>query len=551
MKSVRNSPAKLFLYLFAIVLSSGAIARGIDTDWGAVLIHKVPVEITEYQFAEGKIYRPITAQSLNERPAILLINALNPDNEALSSLASELARRGFVALSIDLSIQGDSVESTRNNLMEILSAGFQFLESQSFVLKDYIGLAAYSIPTLDQPAEKFIQENFRSVVFIASAPNLLSDYQNVENEPYLLRINSPFDEYQNYRIDQTASSDEQFFAIHPFAPIDSKVISQTLNRFHQTLKISNDSPLWFDAGKQLSTLREISLSVGFVALLLTLIPLSQMIGKKHLLEMPSEHSKKDINPKPFSFSRQIGGSFCGFLLLLITYWIFLRFSQRAEDQLNVSDGIVIWAGTASFIMLVSGFFSKKGTLRKQQLKFVDLFLSFIRGIVICLILYGIVWIFSRVFMIEFRFIVPGLRPFSDINKTRLSLYSLFFCLFFWLHATWPKQKNFLFDNFIPIGAFLFFLAVQFFPVLFGGTPGLEFLTRQFSAVAGLPSVTTDSFFTLCLGAMTDTVMYSFIIFSLLLIIQNRMKRSINNNIISAIICGCVCSWLLYNGTIII
>ena len=147
MKSVRNSPAALFLYLFAIVLSSGAIARGIDTDWGAVLIHKVPVEITEYQFAEGKIYRPITAQSLNERPAILLINALNPDNEALSSLASELARRGFVALSIDLSIHGDSVESTRNNLMEILSAGFRFLESQSFVLKDYIGLAAYSIPT--------------------------------------------------------------------------------------------------------------------------------------------------------------------------------------------------------------------------------------------------------------------------------------------------------------------------------------------------------------------------------------------------------------------
>lgn len=551
MKSALKSPTALFLYLFAIVLFSGAIARGIDTDWGAILIHKVPIEITEYQFAEGKIYRPITAQSLNERPAILLINALNPDNEALSSLASELARRGFVALSIDLSIQGNSVDPDQNNFNEILSAGFRFLKSQSFVLKDYIGLVAYSIPALEPSTEKFIQENFQSIVFIASTPNLLSDYQDVENGPYLLEINSPLDEYRNYRVDQTASPDGKFYAIHLFAPIDSKVISQTLNRFHQTLKISNDAPLWFDADKQLSGVREISLSIGFIALLFILVPLSQMISKIPHIKLSSHFASKGKNPKSFSFLERILYAFCSFLLLLISYWIFFRFTQKTENQINFSDGIVLWAGISSFIMLISKIVVKKGNIREQRLKFYDLILSLLQGILVCLIFYGIVWIFSRVFMIEFRFIAPGLHPFSDINQMRLSLYFLIFCLFFWLHATFSEQKYFASNYFISSGAFLLFLAVQFLPVLFGGTPGLEFLTGYFSAVAGLPSVTNDPFFTLCLGAITDTVISSFIIFSLLLTIQNQMKRTINNNAISAIICGCVCSWFLYNGTIII
>lgn len=129
-----------WLLAFSLLLISAALSRWIETDGGSILIHNIPVEIDEYSYLPGRIYRPIAASSLDRKPAVLIDNALSANRNLLSPLAVDLAQRGFVVLLLGNQVISLSESSNQLNQNDRIRSGKLLLGSQPFVDIGKMGL---------------------------------------------------------------------------------------------------------------------------------------------------------------------------------------------------------------------------------------------------------------------------------------------------------------------------------------------------------------------------------------------------------------------------
>lgn len=147
------------------MLISAAISRWIETDGGSILIHNIPVEIDEYSYLLGRIYRPIEASSLDRKSAILIDNALSSNLNLTSPLAIDLAQRGFVVLALGnkvISLSEDNSSLSQND--QILS-GKQLLGGQPFVDIGKMGLLAIG---MQAPFNLQASENWTTASILVS-----------------------------------------------------------------------------------------------------------------------------------------------------------------------------------------------------------------------------------------------------------------------------------------------------------------------------------------------------------------------------------------------
>lgn len=124
------------------MLISAAISRWIETDGGSILIHNIPVEVDEYSYLPGRIYRPIEASSLDRKSAILIDNALSSNLNLTSPLAIDLAQRGFVVLALGNKVISLSEDNSSLSQYDRIRSGRQLLASQPFVDIGKMGLLA-------------------------------------------------------------------------------------------------------------------------------------------------------------------------------------------------------------------------------------------------------------------------------------------------------------------------------------------------------------------------------------------------------------------------
>lgn len=134
-----------WLFAFSLLLISAALSRWIETDGGSILIHNIPVEIDEYSYLPGRIYRPIAASSLDRKPAVLIDNALSANRNLASPLAVDLAQRGFVVLLLGNQVISLSEGSSQLKQNDRIQSGKLLLGSQPFVDIDKMGLLAVGI----------------------------------------------------------------------------------------------------------------------------------------------------------------------------------------------------------------------------------------------------------------------------------------------------------------------------------------------------------------------------------------------------------------------
>ncbi len=138
-------------------------------DGGKTLIHIIDIELDEFTYAQGRLYRPLEAQSLNQRPAVILMATPPYDKDALAPVAIELVRRGFVALTVDHKIeeiaQPDPQTTTEANAWSVLSSASALLKNQTFVDKSRLGFIAYTIDDANIQPDKDLPF-FKSIAII-------------------------------------------------------------------------------------------------------------------------------------------------------------------------------------------------------------------------------------------------------------------------------------------------------------------------------------------------------------------------------------------------
>ena len=107
----RTSSARLLSACLLVVLVSSYLVAQIQGSFGAVQVRDVKIPTHNGQWVVGDLFKPKAATADNPVPFIVVVPGFQRSKESLSNIALELARRGFVTMSIDPYAQGGSSAS--------------------------------------------------------------------------------------------------------------------------------------------------------------------------------------------------------------------------------------------------------------------------------------------------------------------------------------------------------------------------------------------------------------------------------------------------------
>jgi len=145
MEPVRTSCLTLIV-LAAVFITGTAAAFLINNDFGKLEVKTFRIPDGDH-YISGTLYRPRAATEENPMPAVVLVHGISSAKESMSSIALELARRGFVALSIDVVGHGDSggrLGATGDPSLGAIAA-LKYVETLPYVDASSLGLVGHSL----------------------------------------------------------------------------------------------------------------------------------------------------------------------------------------------------------------------------------------------------------------------------------------------------------------------------------------------------------------------------------------------------------------------
>ena len=257
-KILRASVSKVIL-LAAVFLIAAGLSRYLETNFGNTLIHRIEVESWEGFPYGGKLFRPLQASSLNQRPAILIVPDQIAVRDTYDSAATELARRGFVVLVMEDFSHGTTGPKPEYETENLADAGYAFLNTRTFTDHSRIGILAYGTGA----AHVFESASIKGITSMAFI------------DPRYDQANFTQDDHIYLNTLSSVPVSHDLNNIHTWAipqklmPFSQEVLADVLEQFHRDLAIPNDSPFWFDAASQQAPL--MILIRGFSWLLLGLL----------------------------------------------------------------------------------------------------------------------------------------------------------------------------------------------------------------------------------------------------------------------------------------
>ena len=142
---------KLFLYCLVVIISSSFFASLIQTSFGKVDVKLMNLKTPNGQNLVYDLYKPSIATENDKQPLIVVVPGFQRSKEALSNIAIELSRRGYVVALIDPYAQGMSSSSlsrlaaTTQGYGMFALVDYAYAENFSFVDINKIGSTGHSM----------------------------------------------------------------------------------------------------------------------------------------------------------------------------------------------------------------------------------------------------------------------------------------------------------------------------------------------------------------------------------------------------------------------
>ena len=142
---------KLFLYCLVVIISSSFFASLIQTSFGKVDVKLMNLKTPDGQNLVYDLYKPSIATENDKQPFIVVVPGFQRSKEALSNIAIELSRRGYVVALIDPYAQGMSSSSlsrlaaTTQGYGMFALVDYVYAENFSFVNINKIGSTGHSM----------------------------------------------------------------------------------------------------------------------------------------------------------------------------------------------------------------------------------------------------------------------------------------------------------------------------------------------------------------------------------------------------------------------
>ena len=244
---------KLFLYCLVVIISSSFLASLIQTSFGKVDVKLMNLKTSDGQYLVYDLYKPSIATENDKQPFIVVVPGFQRSKEALSNIAIELSRRGYVVALIDPYAQGMSSSSlsrlaaTTQGYGMFALVDYAYAENFSFVDINKIGSTGHSMGgnAAIRGADYFGKEAIKSgkkskldSVYISGyvltlRENILRDSKSNMGVSYALYDEGAFrNDLQGWDAGNMKIAPESLRTVNSVLPKDKKVTEVELGKYY-------------------------------------------------------------------------------------------------------------------------------------------------------------------------------------------------------------------------------------------------------------------------------------------------------------------------------
>ncbi|TFG34499.1 alpha/beta fold hydrolase [Candidatus Thorarchaeota archaeon] len=459
----------LVLIIGLIIMFSGVtLAAGTQINFGSVVVTEVDFQASDGSSIHSTLQRPIYATETNPLPGVVVIHGSLQNKEWLMAFGIELARRGFVVLTIDANGHGNSEPGSGSG-----TAALEYLAALDYVDGTQIGLIGHSMgggiawnalneSSVYVRALVLVGSGFRSNV--AYVPNTLlatGNFDSLSSYPHNYALLEPYFNVTGVVPDTTYGDFENNTARraifprtnHLFETIDPTIVSESIDWMRNSLKGGAEDEHWIASPNLIYPFWLVGGFMGLMGALLTVIPMIViLLGTPLFSDLKnSSLDENTVGTRSWltygSIYAFIGaGTFFPFLLVgtLVSYVIpFPQYNGIPVMMWMVGSGLI--ALLILFVILYVRGRNQQGidsvTMNRlfrfgSENNILSLIKTLILSLIIFVWLYALTLLVDLGFVLDLRCFLPGLHDMTLAQATIMPLYFVVFLFYFIVEGAW-------------------------------------------------------------------------------------------------------------------
>jgi pimeloyl-ACP methyl ester carboxylesterase len=454
----------IVLILGLIIMTGGVgMAAYTQSGHGTVTVSEVDFRAADGSNIHATLQRPIYATSTNPLPGVVVIHGIMQSKEWLMAFGIELARRGFVVLTIDANGHGNSDPGTGSG-----TAALDYITSLEYVDSSQIGLIGHSMGgSIAWSAISDSSVYVRALVLVGAGFN-----SSVPYIPNTLIAVGSFDSLSSYPSNFTKL--DPYFNVtgvvpnttygnftantarraifpatnHLFETIDPTIVSESVDWMRMSLKAGVEDEHWINSTHQIFSAWLIGGLCGLLGALLTIFPIIVI-----LLSLPVF---SDLKKTPSQVATENTGSILTYGAIygaigIITFFPFLIIGSLLQSVTHfpaynglpvmawmIGSGLVA-AGALNIILKRKSdlHLSLQGLLRTSGEKAIPTLLgTLVLTLAVFVWLYGLTLLVDLGLVLDLRCFLPGLNDLTLLQAVFIPLYFVGFLVYFLVEGAW-------------------------------------------------------------------------------------------------------------------
>lgn len=459
----------IVLILGLIVMLTGVtLAAGTQGSFGTISVTEVDFQAADSSLIHSTLQRPTYATNADPLPGVVVIHGSLQNKEWLMAFGIELARRGFVVLTIDANGHGNSEAGSGSG-----AAALDYIASLDYVDSTQIGLIGHSMGGgISWSAMEDSSVYVRALVLVGSGfssdapytPNTLLATGNFDSLSSYPHNYSLLDSYFNVTgvIPDTTYGDfanntarRAIFPStnHLFETIDPVIVSESVEWMKNSLKGGVEDEHWIASTNLIFSLWLIGGLLGLMGALLTVFPMIMiLLGTPLFADVKGVHSEehaggtKSLLTNGTIYALIGAGTFFPFLLVgtLVSYIIpFPQYNGIPVMMWMTGSGLI-----ALLVLFLILHFRRKGQVDSPSLTIGGLlgfgdgknYLTWIKTLILSLVVFAWLYVLTLLadigFMVDLRCFLPGLHDLTAWQAIIVPLYFVVFLFYFVVEGAW-------------------------------------------------------------------------------------------------------------------
>lgn len=454
----------IVLILGLVIMTAGVgMAAYTQSGHGTVAVTEVDFQAMDGSNIHATLQRPIYATSTNRLPGVVVIHGVMQSKEWLMAFGIELARRGFVVLTIDANGHGNSDQGTGSG-----AAALDYIASLDYVESTQIGLIGHSMGGgISWSAISDSSVYVRALVlvgagFSSSAPYIpntliavgsfdsLSSYPRnfTKLDPYFNVTGVvPNTTYGNFT-DNTARRAVFPATNHLFETIDPTIVRESVDWMRLSLKSGMEDAYWIDSSHQIFIAWLIGGLFGLLGALLTIFPLMAILLSLPIFSDLKKAPTQESTESTVSILKYgailgivgIGTYFPSLIigLLLQSVIPFPAYYGLAIITWMIGSGLIA-AGVLAIILRrkssqYPSFQELLGTGSARAIP--TLIKTFVLTAIVLAWLYGLTLLVDLGLVLDLRSFLPGLNDLTFLQATLVPIYFVGFLVYTLIDGAW-------------------------------------------------------------------------------------------------------------------